>query len=299
MDYMVNFLQGLLSFGFGIVNFLFVFILAFIAGTVATFKRRNGFFWGLITFIFPIAIFVVILLPKNYPKFRSYIMEKVEFKGRNPVIASIMALSAMIAKSDGVVTKEDISLIKDFVVVNFRVSYDELNNYGDAFNYGKNHREEYGEFARIIRSFYRKDMLMGIAYLFLSIAMSDGEITQEEENEIKRILLEMGISEYEYLGIKNYFMNRNSGARGYQSYGSQSYGGQSSETLLKKYSEILGVSTDAPMDEIKKAYRQNVKEYHPDKMASKGLPDEYVEFAKKKMVEINEAYDYLKELKGN
>jgi len=298
MNYFVDFLQGVLSFGFGIINFLFVFILAFAAGMIATFKRRNGFLWGVVTFFFPLAIFIVILLPKSYPKFRSYIMEKEEFKGRNPVIASIMALSAMIAKSDGVVTKEDISLIKNFVVVNFKISYSELNDYGDAFNYGKNHRDEYGEFARIIRSFYRKDMLMGIAYLFLSIAMSDGKITQEEESEIKRILLEMGISEYEYFGIKNYFMNRNSTGNGYYGYSGTAGTGQSSETLIKKYSDVLGVSADATIDDIKKAYRQNVKEYHPDKMASKGLPDEYVEFAKKKMVEINEAYDYLKEVKS-
>jgi len=48
MNYFVDFLQGILSFGFGIINFLFVFILAFAAGMIATFKRRNGFLWGVV-----------------------------------------------------------------------------------------------------------------------------------------------------------------------------------------------------------------------------------------------------------
>lgn len=49
---------------------------------------------------------------------------------------------------------------------------------------------------------------------------------------------------------------------------------------------VLGVSRDASKEEIKKAYRQKAKEYHPDLH-----PDDPV--AAEKMNEINEAYDML------
>lgn len=50
--------------------------------------------------------------------------------------------------------------------------------------------------------------------------------------------------------------------------------------------EVLGVSKDATKDEIKKAYRQCAKKYHPDLHPDD--PD-----ASRKMNEINEAYDML------
>ena len=51
--------------------------------------------------------------------------------------------------------------------------------------------------------------------------------------------------------------------------------------------QILGVSPDASDEEIKRAYRRLAKQYHPD--ANPG--DEY---AAKKMQEINDAYDRIK-----
>ena len=51
--------------------------------------------------------------------------------------------------------------------------------------------------------------------------------------------------------------------------------------------QILGVDRDATDEEIKRAYRRLAKQYHPD--ANPG--DEY---AAKKMQEINDAYDRIK-----
>ena len=58
--------------------------------------------------------------------------------------------------------------------------------------------------------------------------------------------------------------------------------------------EVLGVKENASQDEIKKAYRELVKQYHPDKYVDNPLKD----LAEEKLREINEAYDVLSK-KGN
>ncbi|MBE6020778.1 MAG: J domain-containing protein [Clostridiales bacterium] len=53
--------------------------------------------------------------------------------------------------------------------------------------------------------------------------------------------------------------------------------------------EVLGVNKNASMDEIKAAYKELVKKYHPDKYQDNPLSS----LAEEKMQEINEAYDTL------
>ncbi|MFD3155816.1 DnaJ domain-containing protein [Haloimpatiens sp. FM7330] len=53
--------------------------------------------------------------------------------------------------------------------------------------------------------------------------------------------------------------------------------------------EVLGINQNATVDEIKKAYRQLAKKYHPDQYGNNPLRD----LAEERMREINEAYDYL------
>lgn len=58
---------------------------------------------------------------------------------------------------------------------------------------------------------------------------------------------------------------------------------------MKNPYEVLGISKDASKDEIKKAYRDLAKKYHPDQYGNNPLKD----LAEVKMRDINEAYQYL------
>ncbi len=58
--------------------------------------------------------------------------------------------------------------------------------------------------------------------------------------------------------------------------------------------EVLGLREGASEEEIKKAYREQARKYHPDQYANNPLSD----LAQEKMKEINEAYDFLMKNKG-
>ncbi len=60
------------------------------------------------------------------------------------------------------------------------------------------------------------------------------------------------------------------------------------EVLRNPY-EVLGLQEGATEEEIKKAYRDMVKKYHPDQYANNPLSD----LAGEKLREINEAYEIL------
>jgi DnaJ-class molecular chaperone with C-terminal Zn finger domain len=53
--------------------------------------------------------------------------------------------------------------------------------------------------------------------------------------------------------------------------------------------EVIGVNERASKEEIKKAYREQAKKYHPDQYNNNPLKD----LAEEKMRELNEAYDFL------
>ena len=72
---------------------------------------------------------------------------------------------------------------------------------------------------------------------------------------------------------------------------------QASQPLSQAYA-ALGIEQSATDAEVKKAYRKLVGQYHPDKLVSQGLPEEMMEMARKRVREINTAYDRVKQARG-
>lgn len=56
----------------------------------------------------------------------------------------------------------------------------------------------------------------------------------------------------------------------------------------------LGLAPDASVSDIKRVYRQLMRENHPDKLAAKGLPESMRNVAEERAREINAAYDLIK-----
>lgn len=82
------------------------------------------------------------------------------------------------------------------------------------------------------------------------------------------------------------------------------------QALLIKIKGLLGIEQDSPNSqapyqilqlsppvtykELKQQYRKLIKQYHPDVLKNKGVPEGFIEFAKNKAKEINNAYDIIK-----
>ncbi|MDW7711144.1 MAG: J domain-containing protein [Deferrisomatales bacterium] len=56
--------------------------------------------------------------------------------------------------------------------------------------------------------------------------------------------------------------------------------------------EVLGVPPSATAEEVKRAYRELVKKYHPDRVSHLG--DEFRELANRKFLEVQQAYDRIR-----
>ena len=59
--------------------------------------------------------------------------------------------------------------------------------------------------------------------------------------------------------------------------------------------DVLGVEPDMPMDQIKSAWRDLVRNTHPDRMMARGVPEEAVKLAEKRMIAINRAWEDIQE----
>ena len=62
---------------------------------------------------------------------------------------------------------------------------------------------------------------------------------------------------------------------------------------MERAYSILGINPQNSKDEIKKAYRKLAMEHHPDRIISRGLPEEFIKMANKKFSEIQNAYDLV------
>jgi len=65
------------------------------------------------------------------------------------------------------------------------------------------------------------------------------------------------------------------------------------EQLTQAY-KLLDVAETASDHEVKKAYRRMMSQHHPDKLVSKGLPEEMMKMANEKTQQIKKSYDLIK-----
>jgi DnaJ like chaperone protein len=57
---------------------------------------------------------------------------------------------------------------------------------------------------------------------------------------------------------------------------------------------ILGINLNDDFEKIKGAWRDLVLTYHPDRMVARGLPEEAINLAERRIIQINKAFEAVK-----
>ncbi len=187
------------------------------------------------------------------------------------------SMLAKLAQADGRVTKEELESIEGFMEKDLRLDGESRNAAVNIFRTALNAPGTFDDFARQFygQFHHQPQMLELMVDIMLRVAVSDGRLTQGEEALIHSAVNTFNFDTLRYEQLKSQVMR----------------------TADKAYA-VLGCSPDDSDDQVKRCYRQRVQAYHPDKIAAKGLPDEFTRFAQDKFREIQEAWEQVKAARG-
>jgi DnaJ like chaperone protein len=196
---------------------------------------------------------------------------------------STFAVMGAVCKADGKVTSDEIRVAEQFFE-RFGLSQEQRQRARDAFNRGKSDGFDLdGEVTRL-RGVTRGNQ--PLLQLFLQVQLSaiaaDGVVDQAEHDMLTRVARGLGLSEADVDRLES--MLRGGGGAG-----------QTSGSSLDDAYAVLGVESSASDAEVKKAYRRLMSKYHPDKLASNGMPENMRSVAKERVREVRKAYDTIRQ----
>jgi DnaJ like chaperone protein len=180
---------------------------------------------------------------------------------------AVIALGAKMAKADGQVTRDEVTAFREV----FDISGDDEIAAGRVFNLARQDVAGFEDYAKRVKSMYGDnctpllDLLDGLFH----IAIADGEYHPNEDAFLLRVAEIFEISERKFRIIRARFVP---------------------DAERDPY-DILGVDPNMAFEDIKSAYRGLVRETHPDKMIARGVPQEAVQMATRRLAEINGAWD--------
>ncbi|WP_100656075.1 co-chaperone DjlA [Alteromonas flava] len=229
--------------------------------------------------------------------FGRFFTDKDNFKQQAIFFHTLFATLGHLAKADGAVTQSEIAVASRLM--------DEMGLSGEtreaaqaAFREGK--AADYPIQATItefVDSCHgRRDIIQIVLEILIQACFSDGQLSQAEYNVLVKVAKAAGFrrQELDYL-IRMYEAEVRFRQAGPRQNRSQSYNEQ--QRSADAY-QILGVAPNADHATIKKAYRKLMSAHHPDKLMSKGLPEQAMQVAKQKAQDIQQAYEYIKESRG-
>jgi DnaJ like chaperone protein len=197
-----------------------------------------------------------------------------------------------LAKADGRVTPAEITAV-EALMRRMQLTSGERERAIDYFEKGKQQGfrldQSLREFAQHTRM--RHDLRQMFVEILLDGASADGTIKQAEQAVLVQVCHILHIPAELFAAMLN--ARRMGGGAGYRQQQPQNR-----RPPIQQAYDTLGISEKVSDAEVKKAYRKLVKQYHPDKLISRGLPEQMMEKAKARVREINGAYDQIKQFRG-
>jgi len=181
---------------------------------------------------------------------------------------SLLVLTAAVMKADGVVKKSELNYVKDFYKANFGA--ERAGQYIKILGQILKQELDIQQVSMQIRQFmdYSSRMML-VQYLF-GVSQADGAVHTQEIDMIRTIAGLMGVRAADFESIKAMFVKDTGSAY-----------------------EVLEISPGVSDEEVKKAFRELAKKYHPDKVSHLG--EEVKRAAEEKFMRLNAAYEAIKE----
>jgi DnaJ like chaperone protein len=216
------------------------------------------------------------------------------------------AVMGHVAKADGRVSEAEIALAET-VMQRLQLTGERRTAAIALFRQGK----QPGFDLRAVIARFRRECLGRrlLVQLFLEVqlqaAYADGEPSVAKRAVLEEIRVGLGLSPVLFRQLENLvrMQRRFAGAgAGPRERASQQGGGRaggagrrapSAGPTLKDAYALLGVSPKDSDDAVKRAYRKLMSQHHPDKLASKGLPEDMIRLASQKTHEIRQAYEMV------
>ncbi len=192
----------------------------------------------------------------------------------------VIALSAKVVKADGTVTRDEIRTFQRI----FPFDPGERSRIADLYNEARRSTDGFEAYAEQVRGALaaKPELLAEVVDALYAIAAADGELHPTEEGMISRIGAIFGLGDYEMASLRaRHAAGPGAGA------GAAGGGGRGAADAYA----VLGVEPGVSDEELRAAHRKLVVTYHPDKLASKGLPEEFMELANDRLAAINAAYE--------
>ncbi len=182
---------------------------------------------------------------------------------------ALIALSAKMAKADGIVTDDEIEAFSDF----FRFPEEEADKVRMVYQLAQQDVAGFDEYVSKVAKIFEAApaVLEDVLDCLFHIAVADG-VAHPRELE----LLESAAKAFDIKGAA------------YHRLKAAHLGLDDDDPYL-----ILGVDHGASTGEIKSTYRSLVREHHPDILIARGVPHDLVKIGERRMAAINTAYERI------
>lgn len=189
---------------------------------------------------------------------------------------SVVVLAAKLAKCDGPVKRAEIDAFKR----QFRIPPESLHDIARLFDQARDSPESYAPYADQLGQAFadNRGMLEDVLAALFVIARADGPVNRAELEFLSRV--------YRGFGLDQRAWDR---ARG--SIPRQAADEPDAYT-------VLGISRSTSDEEVRAVWKRLMRENHPDSLAARGVPPEFIARASEKVARINAAWDRIKRERG-
>lgn len=200
-------------------------------------------------------------------------------------LETVFVLMGKLAKADGHISKDEISHVEIFMQKMGMASEHRkiaINQFKRGSESDFDIDTALDEFMSVCGTTLNLKQVL-LMYLIV-MALADGKLDPAEQDMLEHVSIRLGYSRAEFNQMLEMVLNQSHFASGQAN----------SASALEDAYKALGVTKDNTDQEIKRAYRKLMSQYHPDKLIGQGLPEDMIAVATEQAKEIQVAYDLIK-----